>query len=566
MLQELSIKNFAIIRDLSLTFQEGMSVLTGETGAGKSIIIDAVGLLAGGRGSSEFVRHGEKKCILQGMFTLKDNDEAESVLDEHGIESGDQMVIVQREIYANGRTVCRVNGNLVTIASLRHIGSYLVDIHGQNEHQELMHPERHLGLMDMFGAEETNTQRKKYDEAYQLYRRTKKEFDAWQDNEQELAQRIDILQFQTDEIEKAHLKSEEEEELTEEKNRLVNYQRVMESLSTAYSTLQGNEVGNALDAAGQAMEAMESIAELDSEYKRLSEIIANSFFQLQEAASDVYDQLDELAYDENRLNEIEQRLDDIHQLKRKYGATIEDILEYYEEASEELEKIQNREGQVNKLRGLLNESEKAVLKEGRALSSIRRASAKKLEQEIQEQLKELYMEKVTFHVLFKKDLRNLRIEDARESGLDRVEFYVATNPGEPLKPLAKVASGGELSRMMLALKTIFSKNQGVTSIIFDEVDTGVSGRVAQAIAEKIHSIARHSQVLCITHLPQVAAMADNHFYISKEVKDGRTTTMVSDLDELNKVNEVARMLAGTEITELTVETAKELRATAQQRK
>lgn len=566
MLQELMIKNFAIIHNLSLHFQEGMSVLTGETGAGKSIIIDAVGLLAGGRGSSEFVRHGEKKCVLEGMFTLENNEDAHQILEEYGIDQEDQTLIVQREIYASGRTVCRVNGRLVTIAALRDICSHLVDIHGQNEHQELMRPERHLSLLDMFGAKELQEQYQIYTESYQQYKKVKKEHDEWQHNEQELAQRIDILQFQTDEIEAAKLEVGEEEQLSEEKKRLVNYQRVMQSLSAAYAALQGNEENNGLDAVGQAMEAMGSIEDLDSQYKRLSEMITNTYFQLQEAASDLFDQLDELAYDENRLNEIEERLDVIHQLKRKYGTSIEDILKFQSQASEELERIQDREGQINKLSSQLEELAQKMVEKGRVLSDIRREKAKLLEKEIHEQLKELYMDKVIFDVRFKKEANELTIEDAGSSGLDKVEFYVSTNPGEPLKPLAKVASGGELSRMMLAMKTVFSKNQGITSIIFDEVDTGVSGRVAQAIAEKIHSIAARSQVLCITHLPQVAATADNHFYISKKVEDERTTTSVSILEEEEKVEEVARMLAGTEITPLTIETAKELRKIAHKQK
>ncbi|WP_051258491.1 DNA repair protein RecN [Atopococcus tabaci] len=401
MLQELMIKNFAIIHNLSLHFQEGMSVLTGETGAGKSIIIDAVGLLAGGRGSSEFVRHGEKKCVLEGMFTLENNEDAHQILEEYGIDQEDQTLIVQREIYASGRTVCRVNGRLVTIAALRDICSHLVDIHGQNEHQELMRPERHLSLLDTFGAKELQEQYQIYTESYQQYKKVKKEYDEWQHNEQELAQRIDILQFQTDEIEAAKLEVGEEERLSEEKNRLVNYQRVMQSLSAAYAALQGNEENNGLDAVGQAMEAMGSIEDLDSQYKRLSEMITNTYFQLQEAASDLFDQLDELAYDENRLNEIEERLDVIHQLKRKYGASIEDILKFQSQASEELERIQDREGQINKLSSQLEELAQRMVEKGRVLSDIRREKAELLENEIHEQLKELYMDKVIVNFKFK---------------------------------------------------------------------------------------------------------------------------------------------------------------------
>lgn len=565
MIQELHIQDFAIIQDLSLDFYEGMTVLTGETGAGKSIIIDAVGLLAGGRGSTEFVRHGAKKCLLEGHFTVPQNDELFQALEKYEIDVEDDTLIIQRDIYATGRTVCRVNGAMVTISALKEIGGALIDIHGQNEHQELMYPESHIGLLDYYGGAPLRKVKSDYQETFKKYREIKKEHDNWQFNEQEMAQKLDILRFQVEEIAEAKLKPNEEELLQEEEQKLSNHQTIVEALNTSYEVLQGDEASG-LDLIGQAMDAMDGISGIDDQFKQIAETISAAFFGLQEASSDIYSELDSLEYDEGRLNEIEERLDLIQQLKRKYGSTIEEILQFYDNAVTELESIENREDQLDELSKQLEKLEKQVVEKARSLSDVRRKVGTELEQAIQDQLKELYMEKVIFSVNFKLDQEEFEAKRALDTGIDRIEFYVATNPGEPLKPLSKVASGGELSRMMLALKTIFSKAQGITSIIFDEVDTGVSGRVAQAIADKIHSVAVHSQVLCITHLPQVAAMADQHLFIRKAIEDERTRTYVEPLNEEKKTSEIARMLAGAEVTQLTMETAKELREFAEKQK
>ena len=484
MLQELTIKDFAIIQDLNLSFNRGMTVLTGETGAGKSIIIDAVGLLAGGRGSSEFIRHGATKCVLEALFSLEENSTTYKLLKDYDIDSEEDSVIIQRDIHRSGKNVCRINGRLVTIATLRLIGESIIDIHGQNEHQELMNPERHLNMLDHFGDQKLIQLKKNYQETYADYKKVKKAYDKWQNGEQALAQRLDMLQYQTNEIEIAELLDGEEEELLEEKNLLANYQKIMSALSISYDTLQGDEV-NGIDLIGNAMTEMSSIEEIDEKYKILSEAISSSYFQLQEAASDILREMDQTAYDEDRLNEIEKRLESIKQLKRKYGDSITEIKAYYEKIAAELNQIMNRENHLTNMTKELSHLSKELIKRGSELSEKRRVVAKKIEQAIHEQLKELYMEKVVFEVQFFKPIQDFASEIAHESGFDEVEFYIATNMGEPLKPLARVASGGELSRMMLAMKTIFSKSQSITSIIFDEVDTGVSGRVAQAIANKL---------------------------------------------------------------------------------
>lgn len=557
MLQELTIKDFAIIQNLNLSFNSGMTVLTGETGAGKSIIIDAVGLLAGGRGSSEFIRHGAAKCVLEALFSLDGNSLTYELLKAYDIDSEEDSVIIQRDIHRSGKNICRINGRLVTIATLRLIGESIIDIHGQNEHQELMNPERHLSMLDHFGDKELIALKKDFQETYIQYKKVEKAYEKWQNGEQALAQRLDMLQYQTNEIEMAELLDGEEEELLEEKNLLSNYQKIMSALSLSYDALQGDEV-NGIDLVGNAMTDMSSLETIDEKYKTLSEAISSSYFQLQEAASDILREIDQMAYDEDRLNDIEKRLEIIKQLKRKYGESIAGIKGYYEKISAELDQIMNRENHLTNMTKELAVLSKKLINKGSQLSIKRRTVAKDIERSIHEQLQELYMEKVVFEVQFFKPIKEFLSEEARESGFDVIEFYIATNMGEPLKPLAKVASGGELSRMMLAMKTIFSRSQGITSIIFDEVDTGVSGRVAQAIANKIYMVAVHSQVLCITHLPQVAAMADNHLYISKSVENDRTKTHVNALETSEKIEEIARMLAGTEITKLTLEHAKEL--------
>ena len=557
LLQELTIKNFAIIHDLSLTFEAGMTVLTGETGAGKSIIIDAVGLLAGGRGSNEFIRHGESKCALEGLFSMEGNTTTYQLLKEYDIESENDDVIIQRDIHRNGKNVCRINGRLVNIATLRLIGETLIDIHGQNEHQELMNPEKHLIMLDQFGDESLQKTKDIYRATFSNYSKTRKAYLKWQNSEQEFAQRLDMLKFQANDIEMAELMDREEDELLEEKNLLMNYQKIIHALSESYDALQGEE-NNGIDLIGRAMTEINSIEEIDRTYKQFSEVITSSYFQLQEVASDILREMDQMAYDENRLNEIEKRLELIYQLKKKYGESIEEIKSYYEKINTEIDQLQNREDHVDSLKTEMEILSKELIEKGESLSKMRQAAAVKLEEAIHEQFKELFMEKVVLKVHFFEEKKEDRLSKAHETGLDRIEFYIATNPGEPLKPLVKVASGGELSRIMLAMKTIFSKNQGLTSIIFDEVDTGVSGRVAQAIANKIYMVAMHSQVLCITHLPQVAAMANHHLFISKTIIDERTETHVTALVKDEKIDEVARMLAGTEITKLTIEHAKEL--------
>ncbi|MDX8364295.1 DNA repair protein RecN [Cytobacillus sp. IB215665] len=564
MLAELTIKNFAIIDSLSISFDKGLTVLTGETGAGKSIIIDAIHLLAGGRGSSDLVRYGEKRAEIEGLFLLEDN--AHSCYNkaaELGIEISDGMVVLHRDMYTTGKSVCRVNGKLVTIATLREIGATLVDIHGQHEHQELMIADNHLYLLDQYGGKNIKSALNEYEVLYKKYVNLTNKLQKLSDNEQEMAHRLDLIQFQSKEIQEANLIQNEDDELLDEKTKIANFEKIYEALHNTYQSLLGEQRG--LDWLGLAMNHLDGVSTYDANLKEAFETISNSYYLVEEISYKIRNQLDELEYDPDRLNFIEGRLNELNHLKRKYGRTVQDILEYAATIEEEIDTIQNRDSHVLQLKKELEGISADLLLEAKNLSVLRKQYADLLIKDIKRELKHLYMDKTTFDVALskKEGIHETSFENEipvkyKKNGIDEVEFFISTNPGEPLKPLSKVASGGELSRIMLAIKSIFSKHQGVTSIIFDEVDTGVSGRVAQAIAEKIYHVSVGSQVLCISHLPQVAAMADTHLFISKNTSRDRTTTKVTHLNKNEKIKEIGRMISGVEITDLTKKHAKEL--------
>ena len=557
MLLELTIKNFAIIPFLHIDFHQGMTALTGETGAGKSIIIDAMGLLAGGRSSSDYIRHGEEKCLLEGVFEWPTQPEFFALMEELGIDQSESFLIVQRDMSRSGKNICRLNGRAIPLVQLRRVGTYLVDIQGQNEHQELLQPEKHLSLMDHFGSKAFKQQLKVYQEHYSDYQKLLIKAREIKQNEQSYVQRIDMLRFQQEEIEQAELEPGEEELLLEERAKLVNFQKIVDALGKTHEILSA-DTHSLTDGVGLALSEIQEIEGLDESYLKISENLQSAYYLLQDVASETSRQLDYLELDEARLDEVMLRLETIRQLKRKYGESIPAILTYYAEISEELEAMTGFENQLEEYTQRLQEKQAIVFEYAQTLHQERQKIARQLEKAIMQEVTELYMENTRFEIRFKTDSEMLN-----ETGMDQVAFYLSTNLGEDLKPLVKVASGGELSRILLALKAIFSREKEMTSIVFDEVDTGVSGRVAQAIAEKIAKIARHSQVLCITHLPQVAAQADYQYFISKEVQDGRTQTSITQLDDQMRVHEIARMLAGSEITALTMEHATELLQLAQ---
>lgn len=557
MLQELTIDNLAIIRHLNLTFEDQMTVLTGETGAGKSIIIDAVGLLAGSRGSQEFIRRGAEKLTLQGQFTLPTDPAYGARLDEFGITHEDGLLIISREIHRSGRNTIRVNGRLINAATLKQIGAGLVDIQGQNEHQQLLHPETHLHMLDQFAHQTVAPLLANYQTTYQKYRDLKQALTRQRENEQQWAQRLDMLRYQVKEIGDANLTAGEEAELVAERDRLEHFQQISTTLQQVVGTINGEEAP-VLDQVANLMTASQEIAQFDPAYGDLAQSLSDAYYALQDAGDAAGHQLDQLEFDEGRLAAINDRLTVIGDLEHKYGADLTAVLAYYQKIRAELDQMTVAADSDADLAERLKAVTARLLKTGEELSRARQQAAHRLSDLVHQQLKELYMAKATFTVHFATGSQPVITPD----GIDQVEFYIQTNPGEDSGPLARIASGGELSRVMLALKTIFAQGEGVTSIIFDEVDTGVSGRVAQAIADKIRLIARHSQVLCITHLPQVAAVAQHHLLIQKAVKNGRTTTTVTPLNHDQRVSELARMLSGEKVTKLTLEHASELLAMA----
>ncbi len=564
MLTELSIKDFAIINQVSITFKEGLTVLTGETGAGKSIIIDAIQLLSGGRGSVEFVRHGTDKAEIEGLFTVEASHPVYQKGRQFGVEIGeDGMVVLQRVITRQGKSICRVNGKLVTLGILREFGSTLIDIHSQHETQSLMNPDHHIDLLDMFIIDELTPSLEEYHQLYSNYQTVKKRYNELSENEQEVAQRLDLLEFQLRELHEADLRPFEDEELEEERKKLMNYEKVYQGIHDAYNALYGEQRG--LDWMSLAMTSLENTSDYDNQIRKLSEEMSNSYYVMEELTFQLSTQMAELEFDPERLNDIESRLSELNRLKKKYGQTVEDMLEYASKIEEEIDEIKNKDSHLSKLEEQITELGKDAALEAKNIHDIRTKASKHLANLIHEELTDLYLEKASFKT-------NVEIKEGRPDdlefegkhvrlhsrGFDTVTFLITTNPGEPLKSLHKVASGGEMSRIMLALKRIFSRHQGITSVIFDEVDTGVSGRVAQAIAEKIQGISSDSQVLCISHLPQVAAMADTHIRIEKDVTNDRTSTVVTELSENDKADEISRMISGAELTDTTIEHAKEL--------
>ncbi|WP_066193052.1 MULTISPECIES: DNA repair protein RecN [Gracilibacillus] len=572
MLTELSIRNFAIIDELSISFNKGLTVLTGETGAGKSIVIDALGLLIGGRGSVEYVRHGEKKAEIEGLFIVEDNDHpVYRMTKDFGFEiKEDQMLVLHRTISHTGKSICRINGKLTTLAILKEIGQSILDIHSQHETQSLLNQEKHIELLDQFLQADHPAFKQDYRRFFQQWKDLKAKYEANNKNERELAQRIDLLEFQLREIQNAELQPNEDESLSEERNHLHHFEQTHQALNEAYNALHGEQRG--LDWLSQASNNLETAGEHHQDIQKLHQTYVDHYFMIEELSYQIRQFVDSMDYDPARLELIESRLHEIDQLKRKYGPTVEEIMTYSAKVEEELEEIRNRDQHLANLSETLQELASDLLIEAKELHEIRKKAASTLEAAVLAELRDLYLEKTTFQVDLSIPTREngLFFEgkhiQPHHNGFDQVHFLISTNPGEPVKELAKIASGGEMSRIMLALKNIFSKHQGITSVIFDEVDTGVSGRVAQAMAEKIYNISKGSQVLCITHLPQVASIADTHIKIEKLVEDNRTHTTVQTLTFEQRIEEIGKMVTGNELTEASKTHAKELIEMNQQAK
>ena len=549
MLLEISIKNFAIIEAISLNFEKGMTVLTGETGAGKSIIIDAMNMMLGARATTDVIRHGAPKAEIEGLFSVENSHALQMIFDEQGIELGDE-IIIRREILQNGRSVSRVNGQMVNLSVLRSIGQYLVDIHGQHDQEELMRPQLHIQMLDGFGDADFLELKQAYQTNFDAYRKMRKQLLEIKKNQEEHKARIEMLEFQMAEIESASLQPGEDLKLNQERDKLLNHKNIADTLTNAYTMLD-NEEFSSLANVRSAMNDMESLEEYDVEYREISNSLSESYYVLEDVTKRLEDIIESLDFDGNRLMQIESRLDLIHAITRKYGGNVDDVLMYFAKITEEYNLLTGNHLSSDDMEAELKKLEVSLVDLATKLASARHNLAQQLEIEIQQELKDLYMDKARFQVQFTKG------KFTRE-GNESVEFYISTNPGEDFKPLVKVASGGELSRLMLAIKSAFSRKEGKTSIVFDEVDTGVSGRVAQAIAQKIHKIGQHGQVLAISHLPQVIAIADYQFFIEKISNDYSTVSTVRLLTVEERVEEVAKMLAGENVTEAALSQAREL--------
>ena len=549
MLLEISIKNFAIIEAISLNFEKGMTVLTGETGAGKSIIIDAMNMMLGARATMDVIRHGAPKAEIEGLFSIENSRALQEIFDEQGLELGDE-IIIRREILQNGRSVSRVNGQMVNLSVLRSIGQYLVDIHGQHDQEELMRPQLHIQMLDGFGDADFLELKQAYQANFDAYRKMRKQLLEIKKNQEEHKARIEMLEFQMAEIESASLQPGEDLKLNQERDKLLNHKNIADTLTNAYTMLD-NEEFSSLANVRSAMNDMESLEEYDVEYREISTSLSESYYVLEDVTKRLEDIIESLDFDGNRLMQIESRLDLIHAITRKYGGNVDDVLMYFAKITEEYNLLTGNHLSSDDMEAELKRLEVSLVDLATKLASARHNLAQQLEIEIQQELKDLYMEKAQFQVQFTKG------KFTRE-GNESVEFYISTNPGEDFKPLVKVASGGELSRLMLAIKSAFSRKEGKTSIVFDEVDTGVSGRVAQAIAQKIHKIGQNGQVLAISHLPQVIAIADYQFFIEKISNDHSTVSTVRLLTVEERVEEVAKMLAGENVTEAALSQAREL--------
>jgi len=554
MLVDLHIKNVALIKESEISFGEGLNILTGETGAGKSMVIDSLQFALGGRAGKDFLRHGEKTASVEALFAVQSGSLQEK-LEENGIESEeDGTVLITRTLSETGKSVCRVNGSTVTVSMLKEIAEYLIDIYGQHEHQSLLNPSKHIRLLDRFCGAGFGDAMEEYKASFQALKEIDKQLDALMGDESQREQRMDILSFQKDEIEGAALKAGEEEELLEQKKRLGSMDKLMrltgESISLLYDG--SDRIPSACDQLGDALSKLQEAAEIDNTLNSFADALADAYAAVEDTARELKREADKQENDPAALDEIEERLQVIYKLKRKYGGTVEAVLAFYDKVVEELDFLANSNEKVTELLNEKEKEQKKLTAYADALTARRKDTAEQVAEQIEAALRDMEMKEARFHIQIDEKT------DWTADGKDKVEFLISANAGETLKPLAKIASGGEMSRVMLALKTVLVDADEIGTFIFDEIDTGVSGRTARKVGEKMRFLGGKRQILCITHLPQIAAMADSHFLIEKESNGTETTTKVTPLTEEGSVGEVARLMGGSDVTETTLAAAREL--------
>ena len=546
MLSLLHIENIAVIEQADISFDKRFNVLTGETGAGKSIVIDAISAILGQRAYRDMIRTGTNKASVRAVFTKVPNF---PWFEENGVEY-DEETVIQRDIFLDGKNVCRVNGTLVTVAILHKLGIQLINIHGQHDSASLFDEENHLRFLDAFA--DNGALLADYREKFAAVSELRRQIDRMTMDEGEKLRRMETLKYQIAEIEKADLKSGEDEVLEQRRKLLQNSEKLSQGLEEASEALLGGDDSDGAAALlAQAAYALSRIARYSDDYTGFQERLTDLKYQVQDIADEVRDSLDELSYSADELETIEARLDIIHRLRRKYGADCDEILAYLDKAQKELDEIEFADDRVEQLKKKLAKQEKQAWDAALALRKNRQEQGAVMVEKILSELSQLDMPRVQFQCRFRET-------ELTSEGADAVAFYLSANAGEDLKPLSKVASGGELARIMLSMKNVLAEKDAVDTLIFDEVDTGVSGRAAQRIAEKLKSLAKHKQVLCVTHLPQLAALADTHMLIAKSEHDGRTYTTVTPLDRKGRAMELARIIGGTHITETTLKSAEEM--------
>ncbi|MCX7884405.1 MAG: DNA repair protein RecN [Caloramator sp.] len=559
MLLQLHIKNFALIDNINIDFSNGLNVLTGETGAGKSILIDSVNFVLGEKQSKDIIRTDEESAFVEAVF--ESNDEINNILTANGIEI-DDILIISREINLNGRTVSRINNRTVTLSLLRQISSLLIDIHGQHEHQSLLNENSYMDILDSFCSSSFIDIKHQFKDTYYKVRELEREIEKLKENEEYKIKRMDLLKYQIQEISEADLKLGEDEELLKRRNVLSNAEKIYSSLSLIYAELYDGENNRecAYDKIGTSIAHIESVEKYDEKLKDIRITIEDIYYKLEDIINIIRDYKDSLEFDSNELEQIELRLDLINKLKRKYGESIEKILEYLLYIKEEYSMMDKNEEIIEEKFKKLEEYKAKLYELSNKITHERKETAIRLEKLIENELKYLGMEKAVFKIAVEEK------EKTTENGNDVILFMMTANPGEPLKPLNKVASGGEMSRIMLAIKTVIAEVDKIPTLIFDEIDTGISGRTAQCVAEKMSLISKSHQILCVTHLPQIASMADKHFKIEKYVNNEKTFTRLYNLDINGKIEELSRMLSGAQVTDITRRHAKEMIELAQKLK
>ena len=554
MLEHLHIKNVALIRESEISFGEGLNILTGETGAGKSMVIDSLQFALGGRAGKDFLRHGEKMASVEAIFAVQSRSLQEK-LEENGIEpEEDGSVLITRTLSETGKSVCRVNGSPVTVGMLKEFAEDLIDIYGPHEHQSLLNPSKHIRLLDRFCGAGFGDAMEEYKKSFLALKEIDKQLEALMGDESRREQRMDILSFQKEEIEAASLKLGEEEELLEQKKRLGSMEKLMrltgESLALLYD---GNDrMPSACDLLGDALAKLQEAAEYDSTLTSFADALEDAYAAVEDTARELKREAEKQENDPAALEEIEERLQVIYKLKRKYGGTVEAVLAFYDKVAEELDFLANSNEKAAEWMAAKEKEQKKLAAYAETLTARRKDTAEQVAEQIEKALQDMEMKGARFHIQIDEKT------DWTADGKDKVEFLISANAGEGLKPLSKIASGGEMSRVMLALKTVLVDADDIGTFIFDEIDTGVSGRTARKVGEKMRFLGKKRQILCITHLPQIAAMADSHFLFEKESNGAETTTKVTPLSEEGSVGEVARLMGGSDVTETTLAAAREL--------